>query len=71
MGCGGTNRDYATLIKAVNNTSISVKIFTSGSQIEQLRNLNPTDNIDFVEATGERRKEISGLSSRYFYPHLF
>lgn len=58
MGSGGTNRDYPTLIKALSNTDIKLKIYTSKSQIEQLKALNPSDNIDFIEASGEKRKEI-------------
>lgn len=65
MGSGGTNRDYPTLIKALVNTDIKLKIYTSKSQIEHLKSLNPSDNIDFIEASGDKRKEIlrSGYSN--------
>lgn len=58
MGCGGTNRDYKTLIEAVNDTSIKVRIYTSRSHIDRLMELNPSENIIFIEAKGNHRKEI-------------
>lgn len=58
MGCGGTNRDYETLINAVNNMDIKIKIYTSQYQIDKLKLLDPSDNIEFVAAIGENRKDI-------------
>lgn len=58
MSCGGTNRDYETLIEAFRQTDINLKIYTSDQYISSLKLLDITDNIELISATGAARKEL-------------